>query len=310
MGIDAVIAAGDGVAARKIFQRNKALLEVGGKPIIRRIVETLRSCSLIDKVVVVGPAQDFAAALEGLDVRLVEQKRNMAENALAGFLATLPGGEDGQPSPEVIECYQDKAVLGLSGDIPLLTVAELEQFIARCDMDSCDFASGYTAESVLKRFGPRPGRPGIKMATMHTRHLNVRQNNLHVFRGFKMLKSIDLILKIYEYRYQKDPINVLKSLVTIVRQGPTALGQILGSYSLLQFSALCDNLGLHSLERLASYPVTLEKLERLGSELLGVRWRLIETDLGGAALDVDNEKDFLTLNFMFREWSALLGQAG
>ena len=309
MGIDAVIAAGDGVAARKIFQRNKALLEVGGKPIIRRIVETLRASALVDKIAVVGPSRDFAQVLGGLDVILVEQKRNMAENALAGFLATLPDYAGGQPSTALAERHQAKAVLGLSGDIPLLTVTELGQFIQRCDMRDCDFASGYTAERVLARFGPRHDRPGIKMATMHTRHINVRQNNLHVFRGFKMLKSIDLILKIYEYRYQKDPFNVLRSLVEIFRQGPAALGQILGCYSLLQFSALCESLGFQALERLTSYPITLARLEQLGSALLGVRWRLVETDLGGAALDVDNEKDFLTLNFMYREWSQLLGQA-
>jgi len=308
--MDAVVAAGDGLAARKIFQRNKALLEVGGRPIIRRIVETLRASALIDRIVVVGPSAEFAEALDGLDVTLVEQKRNMAENALAGFLATLPGYDGGQPSQDVVERYQDKAVLGLSGDIPLLTKVELEQFISRCDLDGCDFASGYTSEEVLARFGPRHDRPGIKMATIHTREINVRQNNLHVFRGFKMLKSIDLILKVYEYRYQKDPLNVLRSLAAIIKQGPSALGQILGCYSLLQFSALCEAFGLKSLEKLASYPITLRKLEQLGSEMLGVRWRLVETDLGGAALDVDNERDFLTLNFMYREWSQLLGQAG
>ena len=41
MRIDAVVTAGDGKAARRLFKKNKALLDVAGKPIIRHIVETL-----------------------------------------------------------------------------------------------------------------------------------------------------------------------------------------------------------------------------------------------------------------------------
>ncbi|NMD39184.1 MAG: nucleotidyltransferase family protein, partial [Deltaproteobacteria bacterium] len=43
MGIDAVIVAGDGRAARRVFKKNKALLDVGGRPMIRHIVETLKA---------------------------------------------------------------------------------------------------------------------------------------------------------------------------------------------------------------------------------------------------------------------------
>ena len=80
MGIDAVIAAGDGKAARKVFKRNKSLLDVAGKPIIRHIAEVLAACSDIDRIVVVGPKERFEDVLDGLDVDIIEQKRSLAEN--------------------------------------------------------------------------------------------------------------------------------------------------------------------------------------------------------------------------------------
>ena len=51
MGVDAIVAAGDGRAARKVFRKNKAMLDVAGKPIIRHIVEALRACEEIDRIV-------------------------------------------------------------------------------------------------------------------------------------------------------------------------------------------------------------------------------------------------------------------
>jgi len=59
MGVDCIIAAGDGRAAKKVFKKNKALLEVGGKPIIRHIVETLKSCTEIGQIVIVGPKKNL-----------------------------------------------------------------------------------------------------------------------------------------------------------------------------------------------------------------------------------------------------------
>ncbi len=305
--VDAVIAAGDGDAARRIFQKNKTLLEISGKPIIRYIVEALNACPQVGQVVVVGPRKELEAELGELGAVIVEQKRNMTENVLEGFLHTLPEyREQNELSPSLLEAYRDKYVLGLSGDIPLLTSGELQQFISRCDMERYDFVSGYTREDVLERFGPRKGKPGIKMATFHTRDGNVRQNNLHMARVFRMMNSVDLILKVYEYRYQMDRANILRSIGEIAKLGPGRWGMTLVLYALLQLSTAFSAAGMRSLAGICSHPVTLERLEKLASSLMGVRWKTVETDIGGAALDVDNEKDFLTLSLMYRDWLELV----
>lgn len=309
MGIDAVIVAGDGRASRKIFKKNKALLDVAGKPMIRYIIEALRTCDAIDHVVVVGPKEKFEEVIGDCDVDIVQQKRSLAENGWEGFCQTLPEyRRTGILTEDIIEKYRDKYVLFLSGDIPLLCVSELEELISRCDMESYDYVVGITSEEILNQFGPRKGRPGIKMATFHTREGNFRQNNLHMARPFMLLNGIDLVLKVYEYRYQKELLNIARTIVEIIRLGPGKIGKTLFLYLLLQVSAGLSSVGLEPLARIVSLPVRRERLEKLMSAIFGARVKIVETTVGGAALDVDNEKDFMVLSVMYKDWMNQIAQ--
>ena len=156
MRIDAVVTAGDGKAARRLFKKNKALLDVAGKPIIRHIVETLLKCDEIDRIVVVGPREEFLEVIGDLDVDIVQQKRSLAENGWEGFLHTIPEfRSQGLCTEEIIEKYRDKYVLFLSGDIPLISVREIKEFLSQCDMERYDYIAGATSEEILKLFGPR-----------------------------------------------------------------------------------------------------------------------------------------------------------
>lgn len=309
MVIDAVVVAGDGKAARTVFKKNKALLDVGGRPILRHIVETLKSCRAIGRIVVVGPKDAFDPIIGDTGVLVVPQKRSLAENGWEGFLHTLPGyASKLDISAELVERNFHKQVLFLSGDIPLLCKEEIEEFLSGCDFERYDYLAGITSEESLEAFGPRKGKPGIKMATFHTRDGNFRQNNLHVARPFVLLNSIDLVLKAYEYRYQKKLGNILRALVEILRLGPGKVGATLLLYLVLQLSALFGALGMNRAARWASYPVTRNQIERVVSSLLDARFKLVETTIGGAALDVDNEKDYMTLSVMYRDWVNLIRQ--
>ncbi len=309
MRIDAVVTAGDGKAARRLFKKNKALLDVAGKPIIRHIVETLLKCDEIDRIVVVGPREEFLEVIGDLDVDIVQQKRSLAENGWEGFLHTIPEfRSQGLCTEEIIEKYRDKYVLFLSGDIPLISVREIKEFLSQCDMERYDYIVGATSEEILKLFGPRKGKPGIKMATFRMRDGNLRQNNLHMARPFVLIESIDLVLKAYEYRYQKEFVNIIRSLFEIVRLGRKSLAQTLGIYLLLQISAGLSALGFERAARIASWPVTRARMERLISNLLNTRFRIAETTVGGAALDVDNEKDYMTLSIMYKDWMNQIAQ--
>jgi CTP:molybdopterin cytidylyltransferase MocA len=303
MKIDAVVTAGDGKAARRLFRKNKALLDVAGKPIIRHITEVLLQSEEIGRIVVVGPREDFLEVIGDLNVDIVQQKRSLAENGWEGFLHTIPEcRQEGACTQEIIDRYREKYVLFLSGDIPLISVMEIKEFIAQCDMEHYDYVAGATSEEILKLFGPRKGKPGIKMATFHMRDGNLRQNNLHMARPFVLIESIDLVLKAYEYRYQKEIVNIIRSLFEIGRLGRKSLVQTLAIYLLLQVSTGLSSLGFEKAARIASWPVTKARVERLISRLLNTRFKIAETTVGGAALDVDNEKDYMTLSIMYKDW--------
>jgi GTP:adenosylcobinamide-phosphate guanylyltransferase len=307
MAVDCIIAAGDGRAAKKVFRKNKALLEVDGKPIIRHIVETLKSCDEIAQIVIVGPKKNFEAVIGDLDVQIIEQRRNLMENGWEAFLQTIPEyRETGILTDEISEKYREKAVLGLAGDIPLLTVSELKEFIRKCDMSRYDYCAGVTSESILKNFEPRKGKPGIKMATFHVRDGNFRQNNMHMGKPFKLKYGIDLALKIYEYRYQKELLNIIRTIGEIIKFGPRHIGRSLWLYFLLQISTGLSSIGLKPLARLTSYPVTRAELENLFSGILDAQVKIVETTQGGAALDVDNERDFLILSIRYKEWYSMV----
>jgi GTP:adenosylcobinamide-phosphate guanylyltransferase len=303
MVVDCIIAAGDGRAAKRVFRKNKALLEVDGKPIIRHIVETLKSCDEIEQIVVVGPKKQFEAVIGDLDVRIIEQRRNLMENCWEAFLQTIPEYRDtGILTDEISNNYREKAVLGMAGDIPLLTVSELKEFIKKCDMSRYDYCAGVTSETILKRFEPRKGKPGIKMATFHVRDGNFRQNNMHMAKPFKLKYGIELALKVYEYRYQKELLNIIRSIGEIVKLGPRHIGRTLWLYLLLQISTGLSSIGLKPLAKLTSYPVTRAELESLLSGIFDAMVKIVETTQGGAALDVDNERDFLILSIRYKEW--------
>lgn len=308
MGVDAIVTAGDGRAARKVFKKNKAMLDVAGKPIIRYIVEALLACDDIDRVVVVGPRESFLPVIGDLGVDIVPQKRSLVENGWEGFLQTIPEyRRTGALTPEIIDAYRDKYVLFLSGDIPLISPRELHEFISQCDMEHFDYVAGATSEKVLELFGPRKGRPGIKMATFHMWDGNLRQNNLHMARPFSVLESIDLVLNAYEFRYQKEFTNILKAVLEILRFGRGNILQTLATYLTLQLSAMLSSLGLGPAARLVSFPIRRPGVERLVSDILNVRFKIAETTVGGAALDVDNEKDYIILSVMYRDWVNQIG---
>ena len=303
MVVDCLIAAGDGRASKRIFKKNKALLEVDGKPIIRHIVETLKSCDEIGQIVIAGPKKKFEAVIGDLDVRIIEQRRNLTENGWEAFLQTIPEyRETGILTDEISTKYKEKAVLGLPGDIPLLTVSELKEFIEKCDMTKYDYCAGVTSEKILKHFEPRKGKPGIKMATFHVRDGNFRQNNMHMAKPFKLKYGIDLALKIYEYRYQKELMNIIRTIGEIIKFRPRHIVRSLWLYFLLQVSTGLSSIGLKTLARLTSYPVTRAELESLFTGILDAKVKIVETTQGGAALDVDNESDFLILSIRYKEW--------
>jgi len=139
--IDAVVLAGGedkGDIAAQTGEVHRALLEVGGQPIVRRIAAALRGASEIGKVALVAPSPVQAAVSDdAVDLR-VEAADSFAENVARGVEATAPGSDQ---------------VLVLTGDLPLVTPAAINDFVRQSVASRADVTySIIPRESCERRF--------------------------------------------------------------------------------------------------------------------------------------------------------------
>lgn len=88
----AIVLAGGGPDARLApGLPNKAFLEMGGRPLITWVLDALRACPAIDRIVAVGPPAPLEAAA-GAGVEVVPEQDSMMHNVEAALRSwRMPG---------------------------------------------------------------------------------------------------------------------------------------------------------------------------------------------------------------------------
>jgi GTP:adenosylcobinamide-phosphate guanylyltransferase len=122
----------------------KALIPVAGRPMVARVAETLLACPSIDRIVVL--AQDDAA----LRPHLPDDPRIAFATSQAGISRSVAAAAAAGRWP----------VLVTTADHPLLTVATIEDFLARAG--GCDVAVGVVERAVVRRRFPANRRTWLK----------------------------------------------------------------------------------------------------------------------------------------------------
>ena len=79
-------------------------------------------------------------------------------------------------------------------------------------------------------------------------------------------------------------------------------------FSGLQFAMIFSRLGFPKLTRFFSNWTPKKELEKAISGLMNTRFCGLEVPFPGAALDIDNDKDFRTMSIMFDQWRDYLAQ--
>lgn len=305
--INAVLLAGDRRASIPLRSDNKAFLELKGEPLFIHVLKALLQARQVGRVVVVGPSERVRAALEqgGIsgDVLVVEQRENMVENFKVGYVVSL-GLEESVAFWSLKEsAYKDTPVLVAPCDIPLLLPEEVDEFLTRSNMVEYDYSIGITSESILSRFYPSGGKPGIRMINFHIKEGLMRHNNLHVGKPLSFT-HLDYIEKMYEWRYQTRLANMVRMFFSLLANG-WRLAKSLRIFILMQISLFYDRNGHPRLsDRLRSW-VGFTRLEEGISNALGARVQIVYTHFGGAALDADNERDLAAMEERYDEWIAL-----
>jgi GTP:adenosylcobinamide-phosphate guanylyltransferase len=122
--ISAIVLAGD---SRKVFIKegvdNKSLLSISGKPMVEYVIDALRDSPLINKISAVGPSDLLKKHLGDKVDYYMKERESLFENVKAGMEPFI----------------NDKAVLIVTSDIPMITGWMITDFIQRCVQQGGDF---------------------------------------------------------------------------------------------------------------------------------------------------------------------------
>ncbi len=302
-GMNAILLAGDRRASIQVRDENKAFLELKGVPLFIHVLRALQEAKRVDEIVIVGPADRIKTALEihGIqDICIVPQRDNMIENFKAGYVASLGLGNDVSFWNLKGTDHEDIPALVAPCDIPLLVPAEVDEFIARSNLQEYDYSIGITSEKVLSHYHPEDGKPGIRMIYVHAKEDLMRHNNLHIGKPLKF-DHLDYIEKMYEWRYQTRFANILRMAFSLLFSGWRLL-KALRIFIMMQLSLYYDR---HGHPRLSDRLRSLAGFNRLAEGIgnaLGARTQMTYTHFGGAALDVDNAEDLSAIEERYDEW--------
>lgn len=98
----------------------EALIPVAGRPMVQWVIDALRECAAIDKIVIVGPSEDLRKRVTGECLIFVNSADSILNNVKRG-LSQIPSAH--------------KALV-VTADIPLLTGKAVDDFLAHCTDDS------------------------------------------------------------------------------------------------------------------------------------------------------------------------------
>jgi CTP:molybdopterin cytidylyltransferase MocA len=131
---------------------HKALVPVAGRPMLLRVVDTLRQCPEVGRIVL---------CLE--DALLLERLPELAGPVSAGEIATVPAARS--PARSVLAALEQipepLPLLVATADHPLLTPAMVRHFLAH--LGSADAAAAVASESVIATAYPETRRTYIRL---------------------------------------------------------------------------------------------------------------------------------------------------
>jgi len=307
--VNAIVVAGDRGKSHPVFGKNKAFLEIAGVPLVARVVSALDAAKSVSEIYIVGPKDKLEQTLSAAQqktrfskpIHLFEQRTNLYKNVWHTFLETIPAYRQGKPAGDLAKSDErDAVILIVAADMPLLVGAEVDEFVSKCDMDSYDYIVGMTREEDLSHYYPKGERPGIRLAYMHFSEGNVRQNNMHMVRPFRVGNRY-YVQTMYNLRYQKELGNMVRLAWEILRREEGGWGA-LGYYLMLQVSLLLSRLRLSVLTNMVRRRTHMDSVVACVSKLLKTRFSVAYTSLGGATLDVDHGHEYKVIERRFSEW--------
>jgi len=300
--IDAIVLAGTHQNLRRLIAgKNKAFLEIGGRPLVRHVVDALLEAREIDEIFVVGPVEQLGNALQGVPsrVRTVQQEGKMLTNTWAAIYAS-ESRHASEPADEV----HRRPMLIISCDLPLISGAAIDDFVARCAAEDLGAPRPYAMivgvadEEGVTVFYPERGKPGIIRPYVELSFGRLRLANIYVARP-RWLAHQEFLQTGFTLRKAKDWRNVLKLVFNVLSQ-PGGWGA--AWLTLRMQLTLMLSKGKGAWYRRLRAGNTREWVEKSVSDVLGGAVRVVTTPYGGLSLDVDDDEDYRILKERYDDW--------
>lgn len=190
---DALVLAGGGKPEPLVEQEgvsNKAFIMIGGRPLLAYILAALQEASSIDRIIVVGPENNLKMLQQDKDpFKILPEKDSMLDNVASGF--------------EAVD--RNRLCLVVSGDIPLLNAAVVEEFIQLCAPHDHDFYYPILSRETCLRHFPETERTYVRLKEGYVTGGNIGLINPDWF--FNNRDRLELFIS-----YRKKPLKLLRIL--------------------------------------------------------------------------------------------------
>ena len=304
--VNAVVLAGTHQDKRRLIQgHNKAFLPLGDHPCLHYVLEALRGSQRVNRIFVVGPAEDLARrlppAIHGYEP--VGEKGRMLDNAFEAY-RTAEADLAPRAVTEGGRCL-DNLYLFITSDVPLAVPEAIADFVDRGFarerelQERVDFFAGVSDEVALAPFYPASTRRGIYRPYMELKHQRLRLANIYLARPARILN-----LEVLQQGFAARKLTQWRSVLRLIR---TFLGNPAGlrgasHVACLQAVSVLNRAGLPALARLARNRLDLNVIENTASRMLGCRFLSLVSPFGGLSLDIDDEKDYGVIRDNLEAW--------
>jgi molybdopterin-guanine dinucleotide biosynthesis protein A len=127
----------------------KVLIDLAGQPMIHYVVQTLAACPAIERIVVMG--LEPQPALAGERLVFLPGQGKLLDNVVGGFAWLAEQGP------------ADRYVLLTSGDVPLMSSANIEWFLQACQPLSKDVYWGIVEQRTMETTFPASRRSYVRL---------------------------------------------------------------------------------------------------------------------------------------------------
>lgn len=272
-----------------------------GRPLLLFVLVALDRVRDIDQITIVGPQKKIMQVLEmsllsGLlfskKVLVQEQKEGLVENFLSASESSPQKDREEKDPLKLVP--SDRPALFLPGDIPLVTTAEIETFIAGSDTGKYDVTMGITSEASLRPFYSDENQPGIKKSYFALKGATFRFNNLYLFRPQQMAQRI-IHQKSKEDRQSiaNDPPEDHKK-EDWSRALPFYISDLIDT-SLNQTVR-------NKIDACFQKEMSLEQLEKSLLYTMNLKIKFIERWKGAGALNIDDRSSYEAISARINDW--------